>query len=130
MISDMPALGILFNIDKLEEEGSYGKDAWIIFWKTIGTNGLSTIIELWEGDTREMGVFCIGIQTFDAVILQQVRSKLQQSNEFNKFAATPNFIEGTSVIKEPLVHVGRMDSNGNLTGDCLFNALDALKSLS
>lgn len=131
MIPNIPALGMLFNIEQLEKIGSYGRDAWLIFWKSILDLNLEKPLDLWEGDIARRNTFCVAVQCEDNSQLSLIKSRLENSQEFKQFAVEPRFIEGRELMNEPLVHVGCLNTVGKLSGDAdeLFNAQNALNLL-
>ena len=128
MIPNMPALGIRFDIDKVES-GSYGIECWKMFWRAVDVQRLVGAL-LFEGDTaatlngRE-NVYCIAVQSFNRAVLSEIQAALEQSAEFQKVAASPKFIEDHRVAVEPLPQAGQVDSAGNLVGQA-FNSRIAL----
>lgn len=50
MLPNMPALGIRFDINKLES-GAYGIAGWKVFWRAIDVEKLAGGSVLFEGDT-------------------------------------------------------------------------------
>ena len=130
MIPNMPALGIIFNIDKLGSS-AYGMAAWEIFWRAVNIDSLSGNTFLFEGDikTNVSGkvcfVYCIVVQS-DTADLRAVQSALEQSAEFRGVQASPPFVDEYEVMDEPLLEAGRIDSKGNLVGKKAYNARPAL----
>jgi len=132
MIPNMAALGIRFDIDKIES-GTYGFECWKVFWRSIDIKKISSAL-LFEGDTAATpdseNVFCIAIQSINANILRAIREALEQSAEFQKVAASPKFVEGNAVVGEPLPDAGRVNAAGNLIGGFWArSALDAVQKL-
>jgi len=130
MIPNMPALGIRFEIGKIES-ADYGTASWKVFFRAVDVNKLGGCL-LFEGDTRASlygteNVYCLAIQSQDEEILDKIRSTLYESVEYQHLAATPNFIDGNTVISEPLPEAGRVDVAGNLSGG--YNARSALEAL-
>ncbi|MEJ2549106.1 MAG: hypothetical protein P8Y98_00305 [Anaerolineales bacterium] len=130
MMPNMPTLGIRFEIDKIES-ADYGTASWKIFWKAVDVSKLGGCV-LFEGDTRASlngteNVYCLAIQSRDEKILDEIRSVLGESVDYRALAASPNFIEGNTVISEPLPEAGRVDLAGNLTGG--YNARSALDAV-
>ena len=133
MIPGMPALGIRFDIDKLES-GAYGVAAWRIFWRAVDVEGLAGGTLLFEGDSAatlngDENVFCIAVQSMDEGLLRQIRSTLEASDEFQSMASLPGFIEDVRVTVEPLPEAGRVDAAGDLVGDQACNSRSALGSV-
>lgn len=133
MLPNMPALGIRFDIDKLES-GAYGIAGWKVFWRAIDVERLAGGTLLFEGDTALTlngfeNVYCIVVQSMSRTLLSQIRSALEQSAEFQRVAASPRFIEGASAIGEPLPEAGGVDATGNLVGEQAWNPRTALGSV-
>lgn len=130
MIPNIPALGIRFDIDKLES-GAYGMAAWKVFWRAVDIDSLAGNTLLFEGDIRaivngiDYFVYCIVVQSVTAD-LGAVQSALEQSAEFRSVQASPPFVEAADVLEEPLLEAGRIDSQGNLVGLDAYNARPAL----
>ncbi len=129
MIPNIPALGIRFDIDKLES-GAYGMAAWKVFWRAVDIDSLAGDTLLFEGDTAPTpngfeNVYCIVVQSVTAD-LGAVQSALEQNAEFQRLAASPPFVEAADVLEEPLLEAGRIDSKGNLVGKNAYNARPAL----
>ncbi len=130
MIPNMPALGIRFDVDKVESV-DYGMECWKVFWKAIDVGQIAGCL-LFEGDTYASvygmeNVFCLAIQSFDKKILGDIRIAMEASVDYQTLAASPDFVEGSTVISEPLPEAGRVDVAGNLTGG--YNARSALEAL-
>lgn len=128
MIPNMPALGIRFDIGKIES-GMYGTECWKILWRAVEPPKLGGA-SLFEGDTEatlkgEEGVFLIAIHSTRTSLFDEVRAALEQSPEFDEVAASPRFVEDDGVVSEPLVGAGQIDSEGNLVGKA-YNARAAL----
>lgn len=101
MLSNIPTIGARFDIDKMAS-GSYGEEAWKIFWRAISPEDLPGAL-LWEGDTAascndQENVYCIAIQCMDAEVVKCVRSALLQSTEFKKACSDPMFVDGPRCI--------------------------------
>src|SRR5713226_9232442 len=112
MIPTMPALGIRFDIGKVES-GGYGLECWKVFWRAVDVKKLGGAL-LFEGDTDAEYVFCIAIQPLNPGIFSEIRTALEQSTEFRKMAASLMFVENNQVTREPLARAGRIDLAGNL----------------
>lgn len=131
MLSDVPTIGIRFDVDKVDS-GSYGIACWKIFWTAIGPAQLPGAM-LFEGDTtatmedRE-NVFCIAIQCLDDSIIEQVKLALIESDAFRAVCARPRFVEGDQCAAEPLPLVDQIDCAGTLTAEA-SNPAYALQSL-
>jgi len=126
MVSDIPTLGICFDIDKLEKLGavSYGYDAWKIFWRVIDIKKLAGGTLLFSGDTsaasRGEYIWCIAVQANDRKLLNKILVAFKKSDEFNRVAATPPFIYDERVVSEPLMTDGEVDAEGILVGNAAF----------
>jgi hypothetical protein len=131
MIHGLPAIGVRFDINKIES-GSYGVECWKIFWAAISPEQLLEAL-LFEGDTAastndKENVFCIAVQGIDAHIISKIKSALVESEAYRKVCARPNFVEGEQCTYEPLPAAGRIDYGGKLVGDA-WNSREALNSL-
>jgi len=131
MVLGMPALGVRFDIDKLETR-AYGIEAWKIFWRAVKLGSLGPAL-LFEGDTAATlngneNVYCIAVQSTAPGVLDAVRGALDENKEFSRVASTPKFVEGGELIAEPLCYAGQIDASGALVGDA-WNARAALKSV-
>jgi hypothetical protein len=131
MVPGIPTLGIRFDIEKVAG-GSYGFEAWKIFWGAIDPEAIRSSI-LFEGDTdatlrgRE-SVFCIAIQCAESKEIERVKAVFSQDEKFGQVAAWPRFAEGNACAFEPLPDAGRIDAMGNLVGDA-YESLAALDSV-
>jgi hypothetical protein len=109
------ALGILFDVNKIKS-GGYGIESWKIFWRLIQGKELYAKLLLYEGDLMNNDtIFCIGVLAFDQKVLDQIKQLFQDCDEFQRVAANPYFIAGSSVKKEPLPQAGVIDELGNFT---------------
>lgn len=125
MIYNMPALGIRFNITKVESR-AYGIECWKVFWRAVDVKKISSTL-LFGGDTNvtlngKEYVYCIAIRSFDTVILGEIRTALEQSTEFQKIAASPGFIENVLVAREHLIDAGRLIRKETLLGMLIIPA--------
>lgn len=119
MIPDMPALGVRFEIGKIES-AVYGAAGWKVFWNVVDISKFGECL-LFEGDTRASlhgteNVFYLAIQSHDEKVLKDIRSALNESVDYQALAASPNFTEDSIVISEPLPEAGRVDVTVNLIG--------------
>jgi hypothetical protein len=119
MIPAFPALGIRFDIGKIES-ANYGFECWKVLWKAVDLQSVRGVM-FSEGDTMATlngneNVFCIGAQVLDSVTLPAIRAALESSLEFRKVSASPAFVEGPGVLREPLVDTGRVDLLGEFIG--------------
>lgn len=134
---NMPILGILFQIDKIEQyvdPGNYLVGAWKVVWRALDADGLKDCSGalLYECDT-DGGIdgCCVAIQSMDRTLLRRIRDRLLQSTEYRNVAARPMFIEDEIARAQPLMQAGRIDDGGNITGNtayCSRPALDAVRS--
>jgi len=118
------SLGIRFDIDKIESKSSglygYGIESWKVFWQVIDSQRLKGATLL-EGDTsatlsgRE-NVYCIAVQASNDT-LNEIKTTLEQSSEFQQVAASVKFIEGGDLAGEPLMEAGQVDLMGNFVGE-------------
>ena len=127
MLSNIPALGIRFAIDKINS-ATYGYQCWKILWHVMSLEDLRGVL-LFEGDTAatldgQENTFCIGIQSFDQEVLKKISNALKTSEEFQKVAASPPLVEGHRAAMEPLVEAGKIDAAGNFVGD-VYNPREA-----
>jgi hypothetical protein len=132
MLSNIPALGIRFNIDKIAS-ASYGFHCWKIFWRAVGLEKMRGVL-LFEGDSAATlngseNTYCIGIQSFNEDLLKEVQKALEKSSEFQRIASPPIFIEGDPAIAEPLVNAGKIDAAGNFLGDA-YNPREAFVAVA
>ena len=132
MLSNIPALGIRFNIDKIDS-ASYGFRCWKIFWRAVGLEKMQGVL-LFEGDTAATlngaeNTYCIGIQSFNEELLKEVRTVLEKNSEFQKVASHPIFIEGHLATIEPLADAGKIDAAGNFVGD-VYNPREAFVAVA
>ena len=130
MISGKPALGIRFDIGKIESV-DYGTECWKVFWRAVDIGKVAGC-ELYEGDTRATlysreNVYCLALQSADRSALERARAALEKDAGFEALAASPKFVEGVSVTGEPLPEAGRVDGDGKLVGG--FNARSALAAV-
>lgn len=119
MIPHMKALGVRFDVEKLDSE-NYGFASWKMFWHLVKPDAIKGA-SLFEGDTADSlagkeNVFCIAIQSDDLRMLATVRAYLSESTEFALVAANPMFAEGKGITSEPLSEAGTIDSQGDLVG--------------
>lgn len=115
MISGMPALGIPFDISKLE---GYGQECWGIFLRCTVPLRLRSVL-LFHGDTSRTlsdreNVFCIAIHSVDKDIIDEIKTHVSKCEEFKKVYAIPNFVEDQDCTLEPLPEAGRINNMGNL----------------
>ncbi|MGA9364916.1 MAG: CFI-box-CTERM domain-containing protein [Bacteroidota bacterium] len=120
MIPNIPALGIRFDIGKIES-GNYGTECWKVLWRAVDIDKLRGAF-LFEGDTAATlngneNVYCIAVQTYNTAIVSDIRAALDRSAEFQKVAASPRFAEGSQLVREALPDAGQIDSAGNLIGN-------------
>jgi hypothetical protein len=118
------SLGIRFDIDKIESKSSglygYGVESWKVFWQVIDSQKLKGATLL-EGDTsatlsgRE-NVYCIAVQA-SSDTLDEIKTTLEQSGEFQQVAASTKFIEGGGLAGESLMDAGQVDLTGNYVGE-------------
>ena len=130
MISFWPALGVRFDIGKIESS-AYGYECWKALWSAVAPRDLRGSL-LFEGDTAATisgteNVFCIVVQNMDPAVLQKLKLSVAGATKAARIAATPMFVEEEDVIGEPLVDVGSVDHAGNLVGRTCFYR-DALKA--
>lgn len=116
MIPGMPALGVRFDIDDVED-GAYGKACWKIFWQIVTPESLGTVL-LFEGDSvgtpGSENVYCLAVQSFDGRVLETVKEALAASPAYHEVSATPMFVEGDACLREPLVEAGKVTAAGLL----------------
>ena len=133
---NMPTLGILFDVDKIEkhdDSGNYLIGAWKLIWGTVGINSLKDWngVLLYECDTDgDIYGCCLVIQSMDTSLLRNIRDALSKSIEYQKVADPPMFIEGEIARAQPLMAAGTIDSGGNVIGNnsyCPSSALEAIR---
>ena len=120
LIKGIPALGILFDIDLLEDTW-YGKAAWDLFLDLIDVRKEAPKSFLCSGDTiatlcRAENNYCIAIQNRSAEVLSRIRRTLTDSPRFRKVNPSCRFIEGTGLYSEPLPEVRFVSGDGRLIG--------------
>src|SRR6185295_4178587 len=117
-----PALGIRFEIQKLEDrvgQGAYGQSAWVVFWRVVEPTRLAGAL-LYEGDTaltlqRGEDCYCIGVQGVHENVFQEIMNNLQISREYLTVCAQPHFVRGPGVLREPLMLAGMVGRGGQIT---------------
>lgn len=116
------SLGVRFEIAKVDDSScGYGEACWRIFWQVVNKDLLAGT-QLRDGDTNATpdreNVYCLSITWIDASAerMAKVREALEGSKVYTTVAATPRFVEGEYVIKEPLVDDGRIDLSGSFVG--------------
>ena len=118
------SLGIRFDIDKIKSQTSglygYGVESWKVFWQAIDSQKLKGIM-LSEGDTRATlsgreNVYCIAVQA-NSDTLNEIKTSLENSAEFQQVAAPTRFVEGGGLAGEPLMDAGQVDLTGNFVGE-------------
>jgi len=126
----MPCLALRFDTAKVEEVESlwYGRHCFRVLFRAVDLQRLAGT-KFSEGDTAATltsneYVYAIALQNPDQAVLDYVKQALEQSTEFNEFAATPRFLEGAAIDGEPLVAGGEIDPNGKLKvpADRFYNA--------
>jgi hypothetical protein len=119
MVPFLPAVGVRFDIKKVNAS-AYGLECWKVLWRSLRPNDLKGAF-LFEGDTAatlagKEDVYCLGIQSIDANIVERVKRALSKSEGYQRVAATPMFVDGAACVKEPLVEAGQIDQLGAIGG--------------
>ena len=125
-----PTLGIRFDIDKVNS-GDYGGACWRVFWQVADSAALPGAA-LFEGDTRATlegreNVYCLAVQMSDAAALTALRSAFEAARGYTDVAASPRFLEGSSLSGEPLPAAGLVGPGGSVSGG--FNASYTLEAV-
>lgn len=115
MDSRAPALGILFDVNKIGT-GGYGLESWKIFWRTIDMKELFVKkLLLFEGDlAANDNIYCIGVQALDQDVLDKIKKLMEESEAYKIITANPSFIEGPKLNKVPLSSAGILEWPGKL----------------
>jgi hypothetical protein len=114
------ALGIRFDIDRIEsvtDSGAYGLEAWKALWRVIDHTELAGT-QLFEGDTaatlsREENVYCIALLMTHGD-RDNLKTRLEANPALRAVTASPMFVEGPLLGREPLVPAGRVDFDGTI----------------
>lgn len=114
------ALGIRFDIDRIESvtgSGAYGFEAWKALWRELDREDLAGT-QLFEGDTAatlsgEENVYCIALLMSHGD-RDAMRARLEASPALRKVTASPMFVEGPLLGREPLVPAGRVEWGGTV----------------
>ncbi len=130
-VQQSDCIGVRFDIGKISS-GGYGEECWKVFWKVVDPKMLAGS-QLLEGDTNGTpdweNVYCLAVKwTLGTGRGDDVRKALEESEEYQRVAAQPNFIDTSQVNKEPLVDGGQVDRSGNLVGGN-YRALPALNAV-
>lgn len=126
-------IGIRFDIGKIDS-GGYGEECWRVFWRAVDTEIVAGA-QLLEGDTNDTpdreNVYCLAVKWWmtGSGRGDDVCKALEQSEEYRRVAAHPNYIDATQVKKEPLVEAGRVDLSGQILGNS-YRALPALNAVN
>ena len=116
----MPKIGILFDIDELEDS-MYGHAAYKVLFEAIDTRQLAGC-SLSDGDTNatlrgSANQYCIAVESPDASKIVIVKNALGGSTAKGLLPLSSRFLEDSLVRQEPLVLAARIDSAGELV-DC------------
>ena len=122
MNRNLPALGIRFSIDKLEEmdsRSSYGQVAWRVLCRTEDISRFPPGTFFFEGDTAKTlngseYVYCLAIQLSEAGLFPKIRMAISQDADYQRVAASPQFVDDRSLCAEPFPEAGHIDIKGNL----------------
>ncbi|HZW05251.1 MAG TPA: HEAT repeat domain-containing protein, partial [Anaerolineaceae bacterium] len=110
-------LGVRFDVNQIES-GGYGDECWKIFWRAVDPQLLagSSLLEGDSNDTPDReNVYCLGIRWhFDAGKADAVRTALDRSDEFNRVAAKPKYLDAGQAAREPLAPAGEVDLSGKI----------------
>jgi hypothetical protein len=120
LTNDLPALGVLFDIDLLNDV-FYGEAAWKMFLDLINIRKMAPGSLLFSGDTiatltGEERTFCIAIQNPSPSVLAQIRHTLSTARRFRAVNPSCRFIEDGSIYCEPLPEVAIVTRKGKLMG--------------
>jgi hypothetical protein len=134
MSLNLPTIGILFDISKIEQHvdsGNYLRGAWKIVWRALGPNRLKDWrgAFLYECDYAGADGCCVAIQSTDGSLLKRIRDSLSQSTEYQSVTWPPSFLEDESVRALPLMDAGMIDANGNITGEKAYCSKPALENV-
>lgn len=132
-----PTLGVRFDIDKLNAKfdcGSYGVAGWKVIWQALDVTKFRSTVFLFDGDTddtlsRRERVWCAAFQASDAGLLTHIRDALESSAEFLTVAASPRFMDGVAVVREPLPGSGCVGANGEWVGKTTCHSFEAFESV-
>jgi hypothetical protein len=120
LTNDLPALGVLFDIDLLKDV-SYGEAAWKMFFDLIDIRKMAPGSLLASGDTIATlagaeRAYCIAIQNPSQSVLAHMRRTLDKSHRFQAVSPSCRFIEDESIYYEPLPEVAIITRTGKLIG--------------
>ena len=127
MIPNMPALGIRFDVNKLD---NYGQECWEIFLQCTASLNLKSIL-LFHGDTANTpdieNVFCIAVQSVDGNVIESIKKAISECDKFVDVCAEPKFVEGRDCLSEPLPEAGKINNAGCLEQGAAFVLQDAIR---
>lgn len=108
-------IGVLFDIEELGG-GFYGWQAYKIIFKALDPKRLKGCTVL-DGDTADTlagraNHYCIAFQFADPAAVEYVRETLGRCEEKGLLPTAKRFRE--SIVREPLVQAGMIDSDGRL----------------
>jgi hypothetical protein len=134
MSRNLPTIGILFDVSKIEQHvdpGNYLRGAWKIVWRALGPKRLKDWrgAFLYECDYAGVDGCCVAIQSTDRSSLERIRDSLLLSTEYQSVAWPPSFLEDESVRALPLMDAGMIDDNGNISGEKAYCSKPALDSV-
>lgn len=128
-VTQPDCIGVRFDIGKIGS-GGYGEECWKVFWRAVDPEIVAGA-QLLDGDTNDTpdreNVYCLAVKWLAGSGRgDEVRKALEQSEQYQKVASNPKFINSTQVSREPLVQDGRVDQSGHIVGTS-YRALPALK---
>ncbi len=134
MSLNLPTIGILFDISKIEQHvdpGNYLTGAWKVVWRALGPKRLKDWrgAFLYECDYAGVSGCCVAIQSTDRSSLKTIRDSLLRSTEYQSVAWPPSFLEDESVRALSLMDAGMIDANGNIAGEKAYCSKPALDSV-
>jgi hypothetical protein len=108
--------------------GAYGLECWKALWRVVDPSRLGASL-LYEGDSmgtlsRSENVYVVAIQPANQDTVARVRAALEQSEDFGRLAASPAFVDGHELAREPLVGAGAVEADGTVVGTWAGPALD------
>lgn len=135
---DLPTLGILFKVEKIEElvdSGNYLVGAWKVLWRALGPENLKDFngLFLYECDT-DGGIdgCCIAVQSTDRSLLKKIKDHLANNEVYLGVADEPMFLLDEKARAQPLMTAGMIGYDGKIEGESTFcprSALEAVRAV-